>query len=474
MEVPGRYENGGIRRRAQVDDEALPSSSLHPNESLNGACSDTYYDNRDLLESPKVHKWSSIQKIDWVLGSYIPQHVKAIYTKLGAWLQWSLGQGTIASTLRKDRKKERAWGLVVLLLLGPAVYLFSTRNKSTLRTGPLHNYYHHQYYFEISLPKASLSSQLKFYHPKGTIADADIDHGRLDITSLTDGIFQRVIHENDYARAESQRADELAEDTSHTIPYLYWYDEDLESLHFSCRRPAWVKDQYLNCNSFHEVSFDRDYQDGGIANETSCQDYDNYLTKHGFYRDVWVSTKPSDGSTTIFKTTRYNFDFGWRNLFDVHREALIMERLTAFPNIVTSYGHCGTSVATEAVPHEVESYIVPGTGYKKRADLHDEYDVQPQNTLTAKEKLETALEMAESIAALHGFADGAIVHDDVQLQQWLRAKDGSVKLGDFNRAAILDWNVKEQDYCKYNNGAAFGNVSLDSVAYRAAFKKMLC
>jgi len=101
-----------------------------------------------------------------------------------------------------------------------------------------------------------------------------------------------------------------------------------------------------------------------------------------------------------------------------------MERLTGFSNIVTTYGHCGTSVMTEAVPHEVESYSVPGSGYKKQVDLHDEYDVQPQNSLTAKEKLETALEMAESIAVLHGFTDGVIVHDDIQLQQWLRARDG--------------------------------------------------
>jgi thiamine kinase-like enzyme len=43
-----------------------------------------------------------------------------------------------------------------------------------------------------------------------------------------------------------------------------------------------------------------------------------------------------------------------------------------------------------------------------------------------------AVEMAESIAILHGFKDGVIVHNDIQLRQWLRTREGRLKLGDFN------------------------------------------
>ena len=65
--------------------------------------------------------------------------------------------------------------------------------------------------------------------------------------------------------------------------------------------------------------------------------------------------------------------------------------------------------------------------------------------------------MAESIADLHGFKDGIIVHDDIQLCQWLRTKDGTLKLGDFNRAEVMLWDEKEQKYCTYNNGKGYGN-----------------
>lgn len=63
-----------------------------------------------------------------------------------------------------------------------------------------------------------------------------------------------------------------------------------------------------------------------------------------------------------------------------------------------------------------------------------------------------ALQMAESIADLHGFKDGVIVHDDIQLCQWLRNRDGKLKLGDFNRARVLQWDRRKQKYCPYNNG----------------------
>lgn len=32
------------------------------------------------------------------------------------------------------------------------------------------------------------------------------------------------------------------------------------------------------------------------------------------------------------------------------------------------------------------------------------------------------------------------VHDDVQLCQWLRTRDGKLKLGDFNRAEVMDFD----------------------------------
>jgi hypothetical protein len=50
------------------------------------------------------------------------------------------------------------------------------------------------------------------------------------------------------------------------------------------------------------------------------------------------------------------------------------------------------------------------------------------NNLTATQKLEYALQMAESIAVLNNFEKGVIVHDDVQLTQFLLAPNGKLKL----------------------------------------------
>ena len=55
------------------------------------------------------------------------------------------------------------------------------------------------------------------------------------------------------------------------------------------------------------------------------------------------------------------------------------------------------------------------------------------------------------------------MHDDIQPCQWLKTKDGVLKLGDFNRAEIMDWNDQKKEYCSYNNGAGYGNVSTNLI-----------
>ena len=59
--------------------------------------------------------------------------------------------------------------------------------------------------------------------------------------------------------------------------------------------------------------------------------------------------------------------------------------------------------------------------------------------------------------ASHSFLSS--VHDDVQLCQWLRTRDGRLKLGDFNRAEVMEFDIDKQKYCPYYNGDCYGNVS---------------
>ena len=129
-------------------------------------------------------------------------------------------------------------------------------------------------------------------------------------------------------------------------------------------------------------------------------------------------------------------------------EALILERLTASPRILTLYGYCGISLMEEVMVLEVDDAIIPTSGYANRQVLEQLPHAKPQNRLSAIEKLILALGMAESLADAHGFQDGIIVQGDNNIQQFMMTQQGQIKLGDFNLATIVEWNDKEGQYCK--------------------------
>jgi serine/threonine protein kinase len=145
----------------------------------------------------------------------------------------------------------------------------------------------------------------------------------------------------------------------------------------------------------------------------------------------------------------------------VRMDAIVAERLTSSPLIYDIYGFCGVSIVSEFFPHgNVEEASLYNDGYIKPEKLHDKDGVDPKNDLEPLEKLEISLQMAEGVATLHGFSGGLIVHNDVQLSQWLyNADESMVKFNDFNRAEFLLWNDEKQEYCKYKNGKGHGNVS---------------
>jgi hypothetical protein len=289
--------------------------------------------------------------------------------------------------------------------------------------------------------------------------------GGIEIESLRYDRYLREIHADDHERFEREREKLLREGDREHVPFAYWHQEELSDMRTTCGRPKWMEYYFSTCNDFHHIDLTRNYDEALARLAGDEQDYDNYYISRGLYRDVWVNMKPAvDKSKAILKTMRYEYDFNYRDHYNVNREALVMERLTTANNVVDLYGHCGTSVLVEPIPFEVEEYAVPGTGYLKQREVRDE----PPNPFSPLEKLEMAVEMAESIAVLHGFKDGVIVHNDIQLRQWLRTREGRLKLGDFNRAKVLDWNLEKQQYCKFSNGAAFGNVRFALSSYRSS------
>lgn len=149
----------------------------------------------------------------------------------------------------------------------------------------------------------------------------------------------------------------------------------------------------------------------------------------------------------VMKKMKIKRPLGARQISDVRKEALIMERLSSSPHVLDIYGHCGITVLVEAMVSDLVEDIVPGTGIASQKELDALDRVLPRNNFTAFEKLQIALDMALSLADLHGFEGGPISHADTHIEQWLRASDGSVKLNDFNNAFEPKWDEKKQEYC---------------------------
>jgi serine/threonine protein kinase len=133
-------------------------------------------------------------------------------------------------------------------------------------------------------------------------------------------------------------------------------------------------------------------------------------------------------------------------------DAIVAERLTSSPRIYNIYTMCGLGLVSEFFVHgDIQQLIIPNWG----AHPKDGYD--PQNTLPSREKLVVAKQMADAVADLHGYKGGVMVHQDIQLSQFLWNNDKSmVKLNDFNRAEFMLYNEKEREYCKYYEGQGVG------------------
>lgn len=300
----------------------------------------------------------------------------------------------------------------------------------------------------------------------------------------------------------------LAKDASYTEIQKFYDDDHVEVFarandgetrqSRACRAVEFDTLYFPTCNSFHEIDVGRPYDDPDDIDEKLSKPRPvnqlarSHILSNGYYRDVWVvednpwvypsqyrnekENRPkeklgvlNEKSTAdlvvkgyrsmVLKTLRYKHKMSDESFDEIRKEAIIMERLTKSPRIIDLYGHCGFSVSAEVVPIELEERIVLGEGYADPKDVEERNKdgLRPYNNFTAEEKLDIALQMAESIADLHGFEDGVIVHDDVQLCQWMTTVDGKHKLGDFNRATIMEWDEINGQYCKFNNGKGYGN-----------------
>ena len=299
------------------------------------------------------------------------------------------------------------------------------------------------------------------FHHEATISILEssdiVDLGGLYIDILEEDEVARVIY-HDFWQDEGEVRDYSKRDDS--IDQYYAYDDDYLRSPFvafkddtiqdnkRCRRVGWYRFNFPNCNTFHEM-------DSAINLPT----YLNY----GAYRDVFVYKHMylSHEQKLVWKQIQFGdeYHFTYENYEFVRMDALVSERLTFSPRIVDIYGHCGLSMLSEWLPSkDLEYLVVPTSGYIKREEVYPDNDVHPRNNITVVDKLLIAKEMAEALAILHGFRDGIIVHDDIQLSQFLYDEKGRIKLNDFNRAEVMLYNEEDQEWCRYRNGPGSGNL----------------
>lgn len=171
--------------------------------------------------------------------------------------------------------------------------------------------------------------------------------------------------------------------------------------------------------------------------------------RHGKYREAWRFRRAAGVVTDDFVVKRLmkKNDFNEADVASIHKEAIILERLTSSTHVLGIYGHCGTTVMVEAMASDIHTKIIPG-GVASQAALETQDNVYPNNTFTASEKLQISLYMAESLVDLHEFIEGGhVVHADTHIEQWLLAPDETLRLNDFNNAKIMQWNRKKEQFC---------------------------
>lgn len=252
-----------------------------------------------------------------------------------------------------------------------------------------------------------------------------------------------------------------------------------------CRRTSWHRLLTLNCNTMHEYDVLGRFTTGESKFVGYVHTYrgvcrlsfflllllilflflDRFVTlvcRQGSYRSVFLATNTKfENETNVLKTYRFKRDFDYTAFEYMRMDALVAERLTKHEEIMNIYGNCGLAMIHEAAVHGNLEDIAAPTGNGRLTDpLEDADHLAPQNTLAPKLKLEWSLRMAEAVALLHSYPDGVIVHDDIQLPQFLLTADGSLKLNDFNRAEVMLFDEENQEYCGYRNNPGGGDVSI--------------
>ena len=257
-----------------------------------------------------------------------------------------------------------------------------------------------------------------------------------------------------------------------------------------CALPEWTHNMYPTCNVVHELD-----PVGPTTTTTTTGMEDSMWTEtkiqklgRGHYRTSYLYTSttrtlssPSQQQQqqpeqVVLKRLRVQRRTTQPQLQHIQWEAVLLGHYFASnPRMANLYVYCGGSVVVEPGQDVMADIIQPPwpsmtTGRNQSDDDDDDSrGFIPQSELDklhAKtkgglyihnrkflpdpdSKRHLALQMLESIALLHGFPHGPILHDDISLDQWLLSQiDGRVMLNDLNMVVPLQFSPSEGLYCR--------------------------
>jgi serine/threonine protein kinase len=252
-----------------------------------------------------------------------------------------------------------------------------------------------------------------------------------------------------------------------------------EDLPQGCEPAEWQKLSFPNCNEIHEIDLrqairKRLSDNLALSNkqeEISEADTFGYVGS-GLWRNVWkvdprgevVNTAAHEGESvapSVLKMMKAQHECDERNLDRHRRDALVMERLTAAPGVVSMYGFCGNTVLTEFVGHGLDEIIYKDKRFETTVDkvLHaQKVDDSLYPTRETKiGRLRLAFQVAHGLAALHNIPGGPIVHADIQAKQFLIDPVLGVRLNDFNRCRFVTRTSETHEPCPFKIPSAPGS-----------------
>lgn len=247
----------------------------------------------------------------------------------------------------------------------------------------------------VALPQSSLKNSRRYYgiNYVSTLGGRNIDprdHARYQQDRIS--ILEAMDKELD-VNSEHERV--IRDDPTRYEPYDELYQVFANR---PCQRPKWSFQTNLNCNVFHQITVDRTPH--YITQEFAIK----YLSE-GSFRMAWLLQERNlNQENVVMKNLRLPLQWNALTMKQVHLEALVMSQTLDSKATADIYGHCGTSILVET-GQSIRNSIFYSQSLMSDKDVlrkQNKYRQISLNDLTDEQRLKMAVQMAESLAALHG------------------------------------------------------------------------